>query len=235
MVIGLMLTGIMGNTSVALAQGPDQETQTEVQTPNRKKARHKAIFTVVAETLELTPEALRAELQAGTPLSDIMAEQGVEKDQIAEAVYEYGVEKVETALANGKITEAKADRILAQLAERRDGCINDNRCGLKWLQRQIKRQKRASQIRNFVANGLGLSVEDLKAARQSGESLEEIAAQQGLTLPELAENLYEDGVARVNTALQEGKVTQKRADQLLDKLTKHRDACVVDGHCFARK
>jgi len=61
-------------------------------------------------------------------LEEIAAQQGVTLDTIADALYDAAAERLDEAVASGKITPDRADRIRPRLEERRDACANEGRC-----------------------------------------------------------------------------------------------------------
>lgn len=63
-----------------------------------------------------------------------------------------------------------------------------------------------------LADGLGLSVDDLQTALAEGQSLAEIAADAGVTEAELPEFLQEVRAAALAKAVAEGLITQEQAD-----------------------
>ena len=76
----------------------------------------------------MTPAELAQARRAGQTLAEIAAGQGLTLAELAETLYAAGVERVETALADGKITQARADRLLARLTAWRDACANEGNC-----------------------------------------------------------------------------------------------------------
>lgn len=79
---------------------------------------HALVWDALADALGLTPEALQAELEAGQTLAEIVTAQGVTTTDLAafmEAAMQAGLEQ---AVAEGALTQAQADQMLAQMAGR---------------------------------------------------------------------------------------------------------------------
>ncbi len=72
-----------------------------------------------------------------------------------------------------------------------------------------------------LADALGMTVEELQAAQESGQTLEEIAAAQGLDLDTVKESLAAERLATLETTLAEkvaaGEITQEQADEFLSR------------------
>ncbi|MFQ5613814.1 MAG: hypothetical protein ACE5H9_16950 [Anaerolineae bacterium] len=232
----IAVTAITGPTlaEIALAQGPGQGP---VQGPPRQD-RHprlaRGLLQVVAETLDMSVEELMEALRGGQTVQDIAAEKGVEMADLAEAIYQAGVEAVNAAVEEGKLSQDQADRILDRLSDRRDSCVNDGQCQL--FPGKGRRPGQAQQAGRRVAvqaiaDTLDMSVEELMEALRGGQTVQDIAAEKGVEMADLAEAIYQAGVEAVNAAVEEGKLSQDQADRILDRLSDRRDSCVNDGQC----
>ena len=174
-------------------------------------------------------------MQAGKTLEEIVEAQGMTRADLAEALYAAAAGRIDTALAEGKITQLQAERLLDRLAERRDACADDGQCHLRPRQRP-QRPPRRVQVRRMqagqtIAQALEMTPQELAQAIRSGQTIEEVAAEQGLSMADLAETLYAAAESRIAEALAKGKITQAQADRMLQTLSQRRDACVVDGQC----
>jgi polyhydroxyalkanoate synthesis regulator phasin len=72
----------------------------------------------LCDLLGLTPEELREELLDGKTLDEIMEEQGVDWEEIHEAMLAGLTEMLEEKVADGTLTQEQADRILDWVEER---------------------------------------------------------------------------------------------------------------------
>ena len=73
---------------------------------------------LLSEVLGLTPEEIKAKLQAGMTIVEIAAEQGFTQDQLKDAMHTAMVENLQQKVADGTITQAQADQILQHMQER---------------------------------------------------------------------------------------------------------------------
>ncbi|MFX4262364.1 hypothetical protein ACOBQJ_09180 [Pelotomaculum propionicicum] len=64
-----------------------------------------------------------------------------------------------------------------------------------------------------LAEFLGISQEDLKAERQSGKSMVQIASEQGVSEQELVDYVIGQRSAQIDQMVSDGKITQEQADQ----------------------
>lgn len=81
----------------------------------------------VADTLGMSVADLRAELQSGKTLSEIIAEHGKTVDDVVNALVAEAQAKLEQAVADGRLTQEEADEILSTLPDRLRQMIEENR------------------------------------------------------------------------------------------------------------
>ncbi len=77
-----------------------------------------------AEVLGMTPEELRAELQAGKSLAEVADEQGVDPQAICDAAHAQREETVQQAVADGRLTQEEADQMLERMGEHEGDCLS---------------------------------------------------------------------------------------------------------------
>jgi predicted DsbA family dithiol-disulfide isomerase len=84
----------------------------------------------LAEVLGMSQEEFQTALEEGHKqvLVDIVEGQGMTLEEVAQALYDKAAERLESAVADGKLTQEQADHILEKVTERRDACINDGDC-----------------------------------------------------------------------------------------------------------
>src|SRR5690606_19801361 len=77
-----------------------------------------------ASILGLEQADLREAVVGGQSLADIAAEQGVDTQELVDAIVDAAEERVSTALESGRIDQEKADEILAGAEDRAESIIN---------------------------------------------------------------------------------------------------------------
>ena len=81
----------------------------------------------VQELLELSPEELREQLRAGSTLADIAVVQGVDPQDVIDAIVTEMTERVDAAVADGKLDADAAAEKLAEAQERISDRVNNGR------------------------------------------------------------------------------------------------------------
>ena len=78
----------------------------------------------IAGILGLEPEALRKAIVGGQSLSEVAADQGVDPQELIDAIVDAAEERVNGAVESGRIDREKADEILAGTAEKVEDLVN---------------------------------------------------------------------------------------------------------------
>ncbi len=82
---------------------------------------------------------------------------------------------------------------------------------------RLNREEKAQ----VIADTLGITVEELQAAKEAGTSLEELAAANGTTVEAIENALYNAQVAKINEAVANGDITQEQADAMIERMDLH--------------
>lgn len=151
---------------------------------------------IVAAALGISVEELQAAHEAGKRLPELVAELGLDMETVV-ADIRTGVEAaIQQAVADGTITQEQADRLLQQIE-------------MRVLAREL------IDMKAIVAEVLGMTVDELEAARADGQTLVDLAAAQGMDRAAMREAVQVEREAVINQALAEGTITQEQADWLL--------------------
>lgn len=177
-----------------------------------------AIKQAIAEALGLTVAELDAAHEAGTPLAELAATQGVTLEAVQAAAKAAAIAQVNQALADGKITQDVADRLIAQI-NNHDFPLAGPGADHPRPDDGLRAILDHAVIKAVVAETLGLTVAELNAAHAAGTTLEEVAAAQGVTLEAVQAAAQAVAVAQINQAVTDGKITQAVADMLIERIT----------------
>lgn len=153
---------------------------------------------IVAAALGISVDELQAAHDAGKRLPDLVDELGLDMETVL-ADIRAGVEAaIQQAVTDGTLTQAQADRILEQIEMR------------ALAHELIDRQA-------LVADALGITVEELEAARVEGKTVADLAAEQGLDMTAVRTAIQAGREAVIEQALNDGTITQEQADWLLSR------------------
>jgi len=232
--IGLVLVLSLGVASVAFAQPPVQPPHPPAAAPARGE-----FLQPVADLLGMSVEDLTAALKDRQTLEEIVTEHGKTMADVATVLYDTAVEKLNQAVADGKITQEQADTIEQRLAERRDACINDGDCHLHPAKHSGRTHLNPKTVFMQVmetglniADTLNMDPRDMLQAFRDGSSLQDLAAQQNVSMEDIAAAITAPMKDRLAQALDDGKITQEQYDKLMARLQKYENRCATDGNCL---
>lgn len=219
--IALVALALLAGTTFTFAQddGTDS-TVPESETEGRGNRGHDiidrgAVKEAISDTIGLTEEEVRAMKAEGMSFEEILEAQGVTQEDVQAAVLAVVEEAVETAVADGSITQEQADQILARAAE---GGFKFGRGGGKRGGHGFGEIFGDLDRQAILADALGITVEELEAYHADGLRLSEIAEEVSVDLADVEEAIKSAMTDAINQAVEDGTITQEQADQLLERV-----------------
>lgn len=129
--------------------------------------------------------------------------------------------------------QARAQSVIADLIA--DGTITQEQVDAADSARDIlqaqREEARADKLAD-VAEAAGVTVEELQAAKSEGSTLAEIA---GENLDGVVDLFVERSTARINGAVEAGRITQEQADERLDGLEDRIATRLEEGGGFGKR
>ncbi len=173
---------------------------------------HAAVQAALAEALGLTPEELQTRLADGERLPDIAEAEGLTQDELAQVMIDAKEAAINDAVAQGLITQEQADQMLERGFGPGMGGPHGGPGGFGGADSPVR-----DLVLDEVADGLGLTREELDSRLADGERLPDIAEAEGLTQDEFAQVMTGAHEAAINEAVAQGLITQEQADQMLER------------------
>ncbi|MEM7027977.1 MAG: hypothetical protein AAF629_00185 [Chloroflexota bacterium] len=165
----------------------------------------------MAEVLGVSVEELEAAKEEGQSIRDLAEANEVDRETLQAAKKDVMTEILAQAVADEVITQEQAD----QFAERAGrGFGGKGKRGGKGFGNIIDRE----EMKSAVAEALGLSVEELEAAKEAGQSIRDLAEAQGIELSDIQEAKKAALTEAIEEAVSEGTITQAQADQMLERI-----------------
>ncbi len=93
----------------------------------RAIAIRREIITSAAAAINIPPKDLRAELQSGKSIADVAAEHSVPLDTVKSQITDNAKARLDKAVANGRLTQAKEDAALEELSDSLDEILSKHR------------------------------------------------------------------------------------------------------------
>jgi hypothetical protein len=157
-------------------------------------------------------------------LDTLSAELGVELADIAPAARAAATTTIEAMIENGDLPADVGQRMLDRLADT-DGS------GCAALGLRFSRALHAAGVADWLpdasggaADALGIEVGELRERQRNGESLAEIAEAEGVDYATVSAAVLAATQADLDAAVEAGRLTQARADRILERVTGWLDA-----------
>ena len=220
--VSLALVIALGAVGAAAAQGPAQPDYPRVY-------RVRFVDTLVQTIKEVTGLAwsdLQPELRAGQTLTEVLEAQGVDPQAARDAVKAAVTAEIEEALAEGALTQARADALLEQLDTALERAFTSTyplwpdalRDRLHDRLHERWQETLETTLIGVIAEMAGVEAGDLLREALLPPTLGEIAEGYGLDV----ESVSAEAEARITEAINErvadGTLTQEQADELLAAL-----------------
>ena len=174
---------------------------------------------LLAEELGVTVEELDAAKEAAIEAAKADETRPNREEIQALIAAELGISVEELDVAQTAVREA----MLAQLVE--DGRITqeqlDEMLAMKELRGIAKEIFSREDAQATIAESVGLTVEELAAAREDGTRLPQLAEEQGVDMETVMTAVSDARTAAINQAVADGTITQEQADLLLSMKGPH--------------
>jgi hypothetical protein len=182
---------------------------------------HETMVAFLAEKLGLSAEALQEKIDNGERPYDIAKALGLTNEQIQDVLEQAHDQALQAAVAAGRLTQEQADLMdqhMEQMGQNgwKMGSFCGQRLGLGLGNEGLLHDYKVAAF----AEALGLTVEQVEARLEAGETLWQIAEAQGLTIDEFQTKMIAASQNAINQALADGKITQEQADRMLQKVEK---------------
>jgi len=175
---------------------------------------------VVAEFLGMSLEELRAAHEAGKTIQDLLLEKDISEEDFRQAMLEDLKERLDSAVADGKLTQEQADRMLENMENRPlDGFGMPRPPVGNWDDRPFFGDfDRDYQRGGFLSDLLGMTLDEIRQAlKDGGKTIRDLFTEKGLTQDEVDSAMKSAMQERLQKAVEDGNLTQEQADTILDK------------------
>ena len=154
------------------------------------------------------------------PLADdVAARLGVSPDKLRDAFKAALTARVDAAVAAGRLTPDQGTKLKARIASARGLGIGVRGGILERHKAMLGRIGGKARARGPVAAYLDMTRAELRAELRSGKSLVQIAAAKGKTAAGLQAAMLAPVKAALARAVDRGRLTQARADEMLARIT----------------
>lgn len=213
----LAVTGV----GVASAQTADDDVSTDDDTTDAAEHQHRGRrggrgVGRIAEAIGIEPQTLKDAVDAGQTIAEVAADNGVDIDSVIADMVSAAQTRADEAGRDDFDADALTERLTAVV----NGEVDlSERGGRRGPGRGLRGSSEA------VETLLGLEVQEIKAALQAGQTLAEVAEEQGVSLDDLVSTIVSDietRIAESDRELPEDFNTEDLTDRVTDRVTSER-------------
>ncbi|NOY55489.1 MAG: hypothetical protein GXP34_05815 [Actinobacteria bacterium] len=202
--------------AVAARLGPIVRSEGIRRDAERFRGRAMAVARRVADMLDMTVPELGKELEGGATLAQIAESRGSSGGEIVSTLVGEISQRLADQVAEGRITQERADEVLAGATGRIADLVESPHPGRVAFREHRSRLARLGALR-IGADVLDMTPQELRSALQSGQSLGEIAASRGVDEDVLVDALLRPIREQVALAVERGRIDGDRAGRILDQ------------------
>ena len=188
----------------------------------------------IASAQEPTPAANQPKQERNHQLRDnflgrVASNLGISLDQLRAGFKSAGTQTVDQMVADGTLAADQATKLKANI-DSGDGFG----IGRFLRQRHDKRADRVEKVKKGLAESaataLHLTPAQLRDQLKTGKSIADVATAQGVDLSAVKSQITSDAKTKLDKLVADGKLTQQREDQALQKLADGLDAALNKTH-----
>ena len=180
-----------------------------------KVEKHRECGAEFAGILGMDAKVLGQELKSGKTLAKIAADKGIDIKTLTQKLEALFNDKIDKALANGKLTKDKATAMKAKTSQKVASAINEPWTGHKG---KAGKGNVFKNVRQQIPALLGMDATQLKEQLKSGKTLAQIAQDKGIAKDKLVSDVQSIMKANLDQAVKDKKVTADKATQIESKL-----------------
>lgn len=202
---------LLGTPTLTSAQDAGVESEVASDSrPGHREHRGQSLA-VAAEALGLTVDELKAELRDGKSIAEVAEANDVDLDTVIDALVADGMARLQEA------EEALPERVTEMV----------NRTG--WGEGRPDRPgHHGAKLHGLktAAEAIGITPGELKTALQDGQTIAEVAEANDVDVSTVIDALLSEASARLDQAVEDGKLTEERATAMKETLTERITAFV---------
>jgi hypothetical protein len=180
-----------------------------------------AVIAALAAAIAALALGAGAAAAADSPslVDDAAARLGVSPDKLRDAFKAALTARIDAAVAAGRLTPEQGAKLKARIAAAKGLGIGLRRGLGQRHKAMVGAIAAKARGRGPVATYLGMTRAELRAELRSGKSLAQIAAAEGKTTAGLQAAMLAPVKAALSRAVERGRLTQARADEILAQIT----------------
>jgi lipoate-protein ligase A len=164
-------------------------------------------FKKLLTELKISKEDVQNAKASGKNFFDLAKEKGYTPEQVKDKLLQYETEAVNKAVSDGNLTKEKAADIISRKKEKLS----------KW-DGSFEMFSHKTKGFKFLKN-LGITREEVKAARSSGKTIFDLAKEKkNLSPDQVKEMMIKEKTEDINKKVSEGKITKEKGEEIISRM-----------------
>lgn len=168
---------------------------------------------IVSDATGLSASELFVQVQRGATLTDLIVANGGTVEAVTTQATVVISERVQQAVSNGRLSQARADQMLAELPQRVQEVLNGE-TGRAAVPGRSFEQRLTRGVLELAAAQTGLTREQLRDALRT-QSLEQVLTSQNVEIAGFIDSAAAQLQTQLNARVTDGRTTQAQADALV--------------------
>jgi hypothetical protein len=191
--------------------------------PNRldqgavRAAVRRILIQATADETGLQAAQITEQLRDGSTLADVITAYGADVDTVVNNAVAAATEQINAAVADGRLGQEQADRLLAALPDLYNAAVNGE------LRQELIEWGVTRGLLALAAEQTGLQPREIAQELRSGKSLADVLTDHEVDVNAFIDSAVAEVAERLYTAVANERITQERADEMLqtfrDRLT----------------
>jgi uncharacterized protein (DUF433 family) len=162
---------------------------------HRRLRAARGALAAAAKAIDIEPKALVAELRKGQSIADVAAAHDVAEQTVVDAIVTAATQKIDVAVAAGKLDANRAADLKAKLPERVRQLVERT-------PKHGANGRRAALARPvaIAAKAIGIDAKDLAAELQAGKTVAQVAQEHDVDPQQVIDALVDAGTKRLQAA-----------------------------------
>ncbi|MCA9906214.1 MAG: hypothetical protein KC547_20305, partial [Anaerolineae bacterium] len=170
-----------------------------------------ALLNAISSETGLLPREIVQQVIQGQALADVITANGGDVQAIIDAVIAPVTERLNTAVANGGVTQERADEILTNVHNAIERALTGE---LRLPEPGQERRQGERALLDAVGGATGLSGREILSQLREGATLAEVVTASGGDVDAVIAEATATLNQRIDQALANGRITQEQADEL---------------------
>ena len=173
-----------------------------------------SILTIVTDETGLEPRAIVRAFLKGESLAEVIEANGGNVESVIDQAVEQATMAINQAVTDGRMTQERADWLLAQLPDRISRAINGERGANRG---RTQRAAVSLAVLRLAAEETDLTVREILQEIRDGSSLAKVLIEQDVNVEAFIDRAVKAAQTRLDRAVMNGRLTQAEADTRLEQ------------------